>query len=73
MKLYFHVRAGADFFPDTEGCEAEDLAEVQEQIRELAQEFEMPAGEDWSFEIADAAGRVVLVVPFSSVNLSKHN
>lgn len=73
MKLYFHVRAGADFFPDAEGCEVEDLTQAHEQIAEVAQEFEVPADEDWSFEVTNADGRIVLIVPVSSKGETKEN
>ena len=73
MKLFFHVRAGADFFPDTEGCEVEDLTQAHQQIAEVAEEFDIPAGEDWTFEITNTDGRVVLVVPVSTVNATKQH
>jgi hypothetical protein len=66
MSLYrFHVRDASGLVEDNEGTELPDLyaalAEALRCTRELMGDTSVSAG--MQFEIADEAGRVVLMVP----------
>ncbi len=70
MGLYrFHVRDAAGLVVDEEGTELPDLpaafAEALHCTRELMDDTPIPAG--MQFEIADEAGRVVLMVPIYGI------
>lgn len=62
---YFHIRDDFGVVEDTDGIELADmaalLAEVVRSANELSREAATHRG--MRFEIADAAGRTVLVVP----------
>ena len=70
MGLYrFHVRDAAGLVVDEEGTELPDLpaafAEALRCVHELMDDTPIPAG--MQFEIADEAGRVVLMVPIYGI------
>lgn len=71
-RMYFHLRAGKDLLIDEEGCEVPDISKVSEQIADVVRRMGMDIMPEWSFEITDATGRLVLVLPFSEVQSTLH-
>jgi hypothetical protein len=65
MRVYFHLKGGAETIPDLNGVEVSDLEEARVQasrtIEELRQEDPL-AAEDWSgwrLEATDGRGRAL--------------
>ncbi len=66
MTLYqFHVRTDAQLVRDTERLDFPDLPSALQEALRSADEFraEAAAGYPMRIEIADATGRIVLMVP----------
>jgi len=66
---YFHVRDHGTLIRDSDGIDLPDLKGVRDEIRKsvLSVLQEVHAGDvsrDREFQIEDAFGRIVLVVPF---------
>jgi hypothetical protein len=66
---YFHVRDNETFIRDPDGIDLPDMKGVHGVIRKLV--LSVLQEEDWAdvsadreFQIEDASGRIVLVVPF---------
>jgi hypothetical protein len=68
--LYFHIREGNELIEDLEGAEYTSLGQARNVAVKSAREImaaRVIAGKSpghCSFEIVDASGRVVLVMPF---------
>ena len=66
---YFHVRNHGTLIRDPDGIDLPDLKGVREEIRKsvlsvLQDEQAADVSPDREFQIEDASGRIVLVVPF---------
>ena len=74
-RYYFHIRDDDELVPDSSGVELSDLKVaakhcgkvVAEVLAEEAWQAELVAGRQ--FEIADEAGRTVLILPFAKVEV----
>jgi hypothetical protein len=73
MRYYFHLRVGQELSPDDLGMELPDLDSAYLEAFQAAQDMwaELLAQRSdpliRSFEIADSAGRVLLILPFGEV------
>jgi hypothetical protein len=69
MPRYFSVADGPDqLIDDTEGVNFPSLEAARASSLDLARDIVRDSGlawEDWTFQIKDAAGQTLLVVPFS--------
>jgi hypothetical protein len=65
---YFHVRDHGTLIRDPDGIDLPDLKGVRDEIRKsvlsVLQEEHADVSPDREFQIEDASGRIVLVVPF---------
>ena len=66
---YFHVRDHETLIRDPDGIDLPDLKSVRNEIRKsvlsvLQEEQAADVSPDLEFQIEDASGRIVLVVPF---------
>ena len=66
---YFHVRENGTLMRDAEGIDLPDMSAVRHRIGELVQsifqeEYAADISADGEFQIEDASGRIVLIVPF---------
>ena len=66
---YFHVRNHGTLIRDPDGIDLPDLKGVRDEIRKsvlsvLQEEYAAEVSADREFQIEDAFGRIVLVVPF---------
>jgi hypothetical protein len=69
MVYYFHVRDNGTLIRDPDGIDLPDLKGVRSEIRKsvlsvLKEEYVAEASGDREFQIEDASGRIVLVIPF---------
>ena len=70
-RYFFHVRQDKDFVEDSEGVECTDSghakAEAIEGACDLMAEHILKGLDvsDWSYEIVDEDGRLVMTVPFA--------
>lgn len=71
-RMFFHLRAGKDLLIDEEGCDVPDLSKVSEQITDVVRRLGVGIDPEWSFEVTDSTGRLVLVLPFSEVKSTLH-
>jgi hypothetical protein len=66
---YFHVRDNGTLIRDPDGIDLPDLGGICDEIRKsvlsvLQEKHAADISADGEFQIEDASGRVVLVVPF---------
>ena len=66
---YFHVRNHGTLIRDPDGIDLPDLKGVRDEIRKsvlsvLQEEHTADVSPDREFQIEDASGRIVLVIPF---------
>jgi hypothetical protein len=66
---YFHIRDNGTLIRDPDGIDLPDLEGVRSEIRKLVlsvlqEEDQADVSTDLEFQIEDASGRIVLVIPF---------
>jgi hypothetical protein len=70
LRLYFHNREGDELIEDWEGAEYSSLADARADAVKSAREImaaRVAAGKPpnhFTFEISNASGKVVLIMPF---------
>ena len=72
---YFHVCDNGTLVRDPDGIELPDLKGVRGEIRKLLrsvlqEEYTADVSSDRQFQIEDALGRIVLVIPFRLAHTS---
>jgi hypothetical protein len=73
-RYHLHYRDGSEFFPDEHGHEHPSVGSAVDEALAVIPEFksDRPSRQDWSrcaFEVTDAGGRILAVVPFGSGKL----
>ena len=76
VRYFFHIRDGERLIEDEEGVDVPEMPDTAAQLTKAA--MEVISEEEWSaertadrsFEVTDAVGRVILVIPFGTLRES---
>lgn len=73
-RYYFHIRKGDVLVEDQDGTEVSEAGSVEEEAVEAARDLladgdrEGPDRREWVYEVADATGATVLLLPFEAAD-----